>query len=121
MDAGKGVFLYQCLQHLYAKNPSAAATKVLEGSWCDVPPVCNLKFDDMKTAWEPIFTKSSVWDSSVVGNVLWELVSPVTVSEIETSAAGPDRMTYADLNNIPKCELISHFNLWLLVGSQPMD
>lgn len=120
---------YSAIQHLYGRKPSAAAHKVLDGSWeCD-DPVPTPTLEEFRMAWQPIFETPSIKDNrrpTCVGQVRWEIVSPVTPDELNkvltegaSSAPGPDGVKLKDVIGLGTGELCSHFNLWLLCGSQP--
>jgi hypothetical protein len=61
-----------------------------------------------------------------VGPILYELLDPVTEEEVLTTirktkngAAGPDHISVGQVKSIPTPVLTAHYNLWLLLGSQP--
>ncbi len=122
---------YSALQHLYGCKPSACASKVLDGSLerdCD-DSVTGPSLDEFRTAWQPIFETPSIKDNrrpTCIGPVRWEIVNPVTPEELKqvltegaSSAPGPDGVKLKDVIGLGMDELCSHYNLWLLCGSQP--
>ena len=91
---------YSAIQHLYAQKPSAAAHKVLDGSWRNPEPLSTPTVNEFQRAWQPIFETPSIKDTrhaDCIGGVQWSLVAPVTPDEIlkvlsagADSAPGPD-------------------------------
>ena len=121
---------YSDLQHLYGRKKSACASKVLDGSWESVKPDPGPSLEQFRMAWQPIFETPSLKDNrrpTCVGPVKWEIVNPVTPEELKqvltegakSSAPGPDGVKLRDVVGLGMEELCSHYNLWLLCGSQP--
>ena len=118
------------MENLYAKNKSEATEQVLEGTWEKGKETPKLPMSDMIDAWKEMFASNSLPDSRTPSqnhDTHWCLLKPITVEEINSirntkdSSAGPDMITIKELNAIPATELASHFNLWLLVGTQPSE
>ena len=117
------------IQHLYGCKLSACAHKVLDGSWKSGDPGPAPTLEQLRLTWQPIFETPSIKDNrrpAGVGPVKWELVAPVTPDELKqvltegaSSAPGPNGVRLKDLIGLQMEELCSHYNLWLLCGSQP--
>ena len=54
---------YSAIQHLYARKPSAAAHKVLDGSWRNPEPLSTPSVNEFQRAWQPIFETPSIEDT----------------------------------------------------------
>ena len=123
-------FFYRKMQNLYAKNKSVAAEQLLEGTWEKGKESPKLSMFDMIDAWKEIFTSKSLPDNGTPSqnqDTHWCLLKPITIEEIHSirntkdSSFGPYTITIKELNAIPAIESASHFNLWLLVGTQPSE
>lgn len=114
-------------QHLFKKDRSVCAKEVLSGAW--KMDKHHVHLEVQTPFWQTIFTKPSVLDDrrpEPVGPTLWELVTPVTIEELNTTigamkkgAAGPDRRSFKQFKDIPREELRAQYNLWLLPSYQP--
>ena len=117
---------YRRIQHLYAKNRSAAANECLSGEWEE--PKESAPLTTLEPFWRGLLERPSVRDVRRPALPLPELglVRPISLPELarvlkrmRPSAPGPDGMKLADLSRIPVAELCTHFNLWLALGYQP--
>ena len=120
---------FSAIQHLYGRKPSACTHKVLDRSWESGDPGLAPTLEQLHSTWQPIFETPSIKDNrqpAGVGPVKWELVAPVTPDDLKqmltegaSSAPGPDGVRLKDVIGLRMEELCSHYNLWLLCGSQP--
>ena len=112
---------YSALQHVYGHKPSACAHKVLDGTWENTEHSTAPSLEHFWKTWQPIFETPSIKDNrrpTCVGQVKWEIVAPVTPTEVQevlsegvSSAPGPDGAKLKDVNGLGMDELCSHFNL----------
>ncbi|CAB4037351.1 reverse transcriptase [Paramuricea clavata] len=120
---------YSAIQQLYSRKPSACAHKVLDGSWVNPNPGPSPTLQQFCDTWQPIFETPSIKDSrrpTCIGQVRWDILRPVTPEELKpvltegaSSAPGPDGVKLKQVIGLGMEELCSHYNLWLLCGSQP--
>ena len=78
-------FQYACIQGLYKRNRGQCADEVLSGKWTEVAGT-SVQMKDMEPVWRGIMETPSVSDMPTpvsVGPILWQLLAPVTVNELE--------------------------------------
>ena len=121
-------YQYARIQGLYKWNGGRCADEVLSGKWTEVAGTI-VQMKDMVPVWRGIMETPSVSDMRTpvsVGPILWQLLAPVTVHELEQTlrnssktAPGPDSISWKQLKGILANALLSHFNLWQLASYQP--
>ena len=121
-------YQYARIQALYKRNRGRCADEVLSGKWTEVAGT-SVQMKDMEPVWRGIMETPSVSDMRTpvsVGPILWQLLAPVTVNELEQTlrnssktAPGPDSISWKQLKGISANALVSHFNLWHLASYQP--
>eukprot|EP00795_Rhopilema_esculentum_P011103 gene11103-19967_t len=121
-------YQYARIQGLYKRNRGRCADEVLSGKWTEVAGT-SVQIKDMELVWRGIMETASVSDMRnlvSVGPILWQLLAPVTVHELEQTlrnssktAPGPDSISWKQLKGISANALVSHFNLWQLASYQP--
>eukprot|EP00795_Rhopilema_esculentum_P011135 gene11135-20020_t len=121
-------YQYACIEGQYKQNRGHCAGEVLSGKWTEVAGT-SVQMKDMEPVWRGIMETPSVSDMRTpvsVRPILWQLLAPVTVHELEQTlrnssktAPGPDSISWKQLKGISANALVSHFNLWQLASNGP--
>ena len=120
--------LYSRLQRMYKRNRAAAADTVLDGSW--EKDGSSVPLDVQDRYWRNLLETPSRPDSrnpEPIREVQWELLSPISQSEVKCAlklmkrktSPGLDGLTVSRLKSLPIDRVVGRFNLWLLAGCIP--
>ena len=112
---------------LYRKNPGEMVKRVLEDR--EESPVESVERQVLHDYWRAAFTTGSVRDDrnpEQVNDTKWDLLAPIEAAEVgraiklcADTAAGPDKLTKADIVRLGEKEIAEWFNLFLLLGRLP--